>query len=78
MSKELDSIIESCKREMDFLNLQREYCRDKADLELNQGMWWQAYNRFKAALSAKLEQSRMCWTTSGDFSHLQSTPTVHF
>lgn len=78
MSKELDLIIESCKRRMDSLNKQREYCRDVEDLNTNALLWWQHYNRLKDALAARLEQRDMHWTTSGDFSHLQSTPTVRF
>lgn len=76
MSKELNSVIESCQKRMEFLNTQREL--QGCDVALNEKLWWETYNRFKAALAAKLEQCRMHWTTSGDFSHLQSTPTVHF
>lgn len=78
MSKELDSIIEDCKRRMDSLNIQREYCRDVEDLNTNELLWWQHYNRLKAAHSTKLEQMWMNWTASGDFSHLQSTPPLRF
>ncbi|QHJ80746.1 MAG: hypothetical protein [Bacteriophage sp.] len=76
MSKELDSTIEFCQKRMEFLNTQREL--QVCDVALNDSLWWQAYNRFSAALAAKSEQRYMHWTTSGDFSHLQSTPAVHF
>lgn len=76
MSKELDLIIESCKRHMEFLNIQREL--QGCDFELNEKLWWQDYKRFRAALAARLEQMDMHWTTTGDFSHLQSTPPVRF
>lgn len=76
MSKELDSIIEGCKRHMEFLNTQREL--QGCNFELNEKLWWQTYKRFKAALAARLEQRDMHWTTAGDFSHLQSTPPVGF
>lgn len=70
MSKELDIILESCETRLDFLDRQRGYCRDKAELDLNSKQWWETYERFKAAHAAKLEQMGMHWTTSGDFSHL--------
>lgn len=76
MSKELYLIIESCKRHMEFLNTQREL--QGCDFELNEKLWWQAYKRLRAALAARLEQMDMHWTTTGDFSHLQSTPPVRF
>ena len=76
MSKELNSIIEGCQKRMEFLNTQREL--QGCDVTLNEKLWWETYNRFKAALAANSEQLHMHWTTSGDFSHLQSTPAVNF
>lgn len=76
MSKELDNIIESCSKRMDFLNTQASL--QGCDFELNSKLWWEAYERHGAALSASRELRKMKYTTAGDFSHLQSTPGVRF
>lgn len=76
MSKELDSIIESCNKRLEFLNTQLTL--QGCDVELNRILWWEAFKRLSAACEAKMQQRKMRWTASGDFSHLQSTPGVRF
>lgn len=76
MSKELDRIIEACEKRMNFLNAQYEL--KGSDKELNRKLWWECWERLKAAWKAKIQQQDMHWTTSGDFSHLQSTGAVSF
>lgn len=76
MSKELDRIIEACEKRMNFLNAQYEL--QGSIREDNQRLWKEAFDRFCAATNAKLQQQDMHWTTSGDFSHLQSTGAVSF
>lgn len=73
-ARELLSIIKSCNNRMNEANRQGS----GMEQEMNSSIWWDAYNQKKAALNAFRELSGMHWTTSGDFSHLQSTPGVHF
>lgn len=75
MSKELDAIIKSCEQQMSAANAALEAGMEP---KLNDVIWSEAYKRCNAAYAAKAQQCGMHWTTSGDFSHLQSTPGVNF
>lgn len=75
MSKELDGIMAACEARM---NMANRVLDEGMDCELNSTIWRDAHEQYKAAQKASRQQRSMHWTTSGDFSHLQSTPPVSF
>lgn len=76
MSRESDAIIADCKERME--KLSKALNKPDCDVGVNRALWWSAYNRMNAVLNARHESRNMHWTTSGDFSHLQSSPPVRF
>lgn len=76
MSRESDAIIVYCKERMEKLN--KALNKLDCDVEVNRELWWSVYHRMNAVLNARHEQRDMHWTTTGDFSHLQSTSPVRF
>ncbi len=78
MSKELERIKDECVKRMNSLNHLIWSKLDSQEIEDNKNLWWETYERFKAACEASNQQRGMHWTTSGDFSHVQSTPGVRF
>lgn len=76
MSRELYAVISDCKSRMESLNEALE--KPDCDVESNRELWWAEFYRMDAAINARHEHRNMHWTTSGDFSHLQSTPPLRF
>ena len=81
MSKQFDRINIEADLRMKKLNHERKlgnYKKGSPEWELNELLWREAFERFTAAWNAKFQSLRIRHTTKGDFSHLQSTGSVHF
>ena len=76
MSRELKEALKECGDRLDQLTRNLADTTNHKEIELNNLLWWETWEKHKSISAALKEYCQMRWTTKGDFSHLRGVGYV--
>lgn len=77
MSRELYNLIDECIVRLGQLNDSQLMCSTEGELADNHEAWVSTFERLQSLHKAVVEQSKLRYTTKGDFTHLRGIGYVH-